>query len=399
MESADARFVRDAFWIALGREVKPVELRDNVREIQASGREAFLQRLIASAEFRGVSAELKDGSLDRAVLDALEQALRAIGSSDYFVTLAYELLLGRPADESGKAHYASALASGDPHWTVLASLLRSEEFERHFRDVSPQGGFLPRDVQLCELANPAKWDNPEWMQLLQDLKVVSDEKSAMHRKSYEFTQLLYGLYRLKFLREDVRVLSVGAGHEPILFWLANHVGLVVATDLYEEGRWDACGDMEGDQRVIRRPEDYAPFSYRRDRLAFLQMDGRRLAFRDAAFDVAYSLSSVEHFGGVSGAARAVDEMARTLKPGGLLALATEYRLSGTHHDEVFEPEDVHALSARPGLQLVQPIDERVYQRYDYVPVDLYKNRFQTPHMVVRMGETVFTTVMLFLQKT
>ena len=68
------------------------------------------------------------------------------------------------------------------------------------------------------------------------------------------------------------------------------------------------------------------------------------------------------------------------------------------HDEVFQPADLHALIRRSGLRLVQPIDEQVYQRYEYVAVDLYQNRFQTPHMVVRMGETVFTSVMVFLEK-
>ena len=33
----------------------------------------------------------------------------------------------------------------------------------------------------------------------------------------------------------------------------------------------------------------------------MKMDGRRLAFRDGAFDVVYSLSSIEHFGGMPGA--------------------------------------------------------------------------------------------------
>src|ERR1051325_11148136 len=132
MDTTDAIFVRDVFWIALAREVKPVELRDNVREIQASGREAFLLRVLASAEFRGVSAQLKDGSLDRAVLDGLERALATVGTSERFVELAYEILLGRPADESGRAHYAAAVASGDPRWTVLGSLVRSDEFERHY---------------------------------------------------------------------------------------------------------------------------------------------------------------------------------------------------------------------------------------------------------------------------
>ena len=128
------------------------------------------------------------------------------------------------------------------------------------------------------------------------------------------------------------------------------------------------------------------------------MDGRYLGFRSGTFDVAYSLSSIEHFGGLTGAQAAVDEMARVLKPGGLLVLATEYMLAGTPHAEVFQPAEVHALVGRPGLRLVQPIDEQVYRRYDYSVVDLYKNRFQTPHMVVCMGETVFTTVMVFLER-
>jgi SAM-dependent methyltransferase len=282
---------------------------------------------------------------------------------------------------------------------VLRALALSDEFAARYREVAPQSGFVPRDTQLCELANPAKWDNPDWMTLLRDLRVVPADKPSMHRKGYEFTQLLYGLERLNLLHDRTRVLSVGAGHEAILYWLANHVGSVVATDLYEEGRWESCGGQEGDQRVIKRPQDYAPFPYRNDRLVFLKMDGRHLAFRSGTFDVAYSLSSIEHFGGVRGAHAAVDEMARVLKPGGLLVLATEYMLSGTPHEEVFQPADVRALIDRPGLRLLEPIDENVYRRYQYVAVDLYKNRFQTPHMVVKMGDTVFTTVMMFLEKT
>jgi hypothetical protein len=82
----------------------------------------------------------------------------------------------------------------------------------------------------------------------------------------------------------------------------------------------------------------------------------------------------------------------------MLVLATEYMLAGAPHEEVFQPAEIHALVSHPRLRLVQPIDEHVYRRYEYAAVDLYKNRFQTPHMVVRMGETVFTTVMVFLEK-
>jgi SAM-dependent methyltransferase len=395
--SAEAEFIRAAFWIILGRPVNPIELRDELREFQLGDEQPFLLRVLSSTEFRRGFTRWKEGH-DRQRDPAIEEAaLGRFGTDDSFVQRAYEILLGRPADEDGHRHYVEVLAGGSTRAQVLRSLALSEEFDQRYLGVAPQSGFVPRDTQLCELANPAKWDNPDWMRLMRDLKVVTAEKPSMHRKAYEFTQLLYGLTRLGRLHDAVRVLSVGAGHEPILYWLANHAGSVVATDLYEE--WESYGSNEGDERVIKRPEDYAPFAYRRDRLVFLKMDGRHLAFGDATFDVAYSLSSIEHFGGLAGAQSAVDEMARVLKPGGVLVLATEYMLAGAPHDEVFQPADLHALIRQSGLQLVQPIDEQVYQRYEYLAVDLYKNRFQTPHMVVRMGETVFTTVMMFLEKT
>ena len=62
------------------------------------------------------------------------------------------------------------------------------------------------------------------------------------------------------------------------------------------------------------------------------------------------------------------------------------------------PSDVHALIARSGLRLVEPVDEAVHRRYEMAVVDLHLNPFQTPHMAVRVGDTVFTSVMLFLVK-
>jgi SAM-dependent methyltransferase len=256
---------------------------------------------------------------------------------------------------------------------------------------------LPADVQLCELANPAKWDNPAWLALLRDIGGLSSARHAMHRKAYEFTQAMYGLGRLGVLGESARVLSVGAGHEPVLYWLANRVGSVVATDLYE-GRWGADGEAEGDARVLSRPEEFAPYPYRRDRLTFLRMDGRRLAFRDGAFDAVYSLSSVEHFGGLDAARESVADMARVLRPGGVLALATEWHLSGPSRDEVFEPDEVRQLAGIAGLELVEPLDDRVWCRYAAEPVDLLRNPYQTPHLLVSDRGTVFTSVMLFLRR-
>jgi SAM-dependent methyltransferase len=325
-----------------------------------------------------------------------ERALTAMGDPESFVAIAYQLLLGRPADDGGLAHYSDAIRRGDLRTSVLASLIRSPEFVDHYRRVAPQGGIVPRDTQLCELANPAKWDNPEWVALLKSIG-HPDDKLSMHRKAYEFAQLAYGLKTLGFLQDSTRVVSVGAGHEAILYWLANHVRQVIATDMYE-GVWQNVQSREGDAGVIRAPGDYAPFPYREERLVFLQMDALALGMRNEVMDVAYSLSSIEHFGGVDGAARAIDEMARVVKTGGIVAFATEYVIAGPPHDETFMPEEFDALLRRPGLSPVGDFDRSVYSRYEYSAVDLYGNPHQTPHMVVRFNDTVFTTGFVFLRK-
>lgn len=367
----DIKSFEDAFWSMLADAALPHQRR------------ALLSRVVASPEFNAVRSTWRETDSASATTPDTP------GTHEGFVRVAYQALFARPADEGGLRHYVSELDNGATRAAVLRALALSEEFERRSLGV-------PQDTQLCELANPAKWDNAEWLDILRSLG-LADDKLSMHRKPYEFTQLIYGCRRLGVLRDDASVLSVGAGHEMILYWLANHAGRVYATDMYE-GTWQEIQGREGDPDVLQRPEEYAPFPYRRDRLIFMKMNGRRLGFRDGAFDIAYSLSSIEHFGGLTGAIEAVCEMARVLRPGGVLALATEYALTPQTHAETFQPHEVAELVRQSGLTLVEPIDESVYRRYSYVPVDLHQHPYRTPHMVVRFGDTVFTTVMMFLRK-
>jgi SAM-dependent methyltransferase len=388
-----------AFWILLLRAPDERERADRQRALD-SGQPfpAFLDALIASPEFRLIY-EAQAGRGDRVGRrrHVVDEGLADLGPDREFVERSFRYLLGREVDEGGRDFYLARLADGAPRRHVLAALVESDEFERRFREACPDIGVVPRDVQLCELANPAKWDNPEWTSLLASLRTMPVDKMSMHRKGYEFAQLLFGLTRLGRLAPDTRVLSVGAGHEAPLYWLANRVGLVVATDMYDTSWRDAWAG-EGDERVLARPADYAPFPYREEALVFLKMDGRRLAFRPGTFDIVYSLSSIEHFGGLEGAIEAMDDMARVLKPGGMLVLATEYCLSGPPHHEAFQPDEVQQLLSRPGLRLIEPLDERVHARYEMAAVDIQKNPYQTPHMAVRDGDTVFTSVIAFLER-
>jgi SAM-dependent methyltransferase len=389
--------VRQAFWLVLWRAPSDSEIRESRRAVEAGQTyEDLLKRLQSSSEFRLLVRAVHDSyDTGRSRRDT-ETGLQGLGDDGLFVDAAFQAVLGREVDPSGRECYLNELADGRARASVLTTLLCSDEFRARF-DTSADSAFIPRDVQLCELANPAKWDNPNWLGLLKSLQVLPQDRLSMHRKTYEFTQLLFGLTRLGFLRDDVRVLSVGAGHEPVLYWLANRVRQVIATDMYD-GVWQSDGAQEGHRDVLEDASQFAPFDYRRDHLTFLKMDGRFLAFPDASFDVVYSLSSIEHFGGLEGARLAIEEMMRVLVPGGLLALATEYCLSDVRHHEAFQPSEVRDLLTHPALSLVEPIDDRVWQRYAYQAVDLQVNRHLTPHMVVTDHGAVFTTVFAFMRK-
>lgn len=385
----DRAFIEQAYWIVLGRGPTPLEVADEDREHLNADQVGLGHGLLATDEFRRLRAAWKTGLETHSDPHTLDATLTALMSPELFVRRAYEVILGRGPDEEGARHYAAALASGERRASIVRALATSDEFEGRVRAV-------PRDVQLCELANPAKWDNDEWLAILRSLG-LTDDKVAMHRKPYEFTQLIYGCRRLGVLRDESSFVSIGAGHEQVLYWLANHVARVVATDMYE-GSWQGERAKEGDPVVLEDPDKYAPFPYRRDHLTFMKMDGRDLQFPDGTFDVAYSLSSIEHFGGVPGAAQTMREMARVIKPGGVLAVATEYVLSGPPCEETFRPHEIHDLVRSSGLQLVEPIDERVFHRYETRPVRLDVDPYESPHMTVQLGDTVFTSVMMFLRK-
>ncbi len=64
--------------------------------------------------------------------------------------------------------------------------------------------------------------------------------------------------------------------------------------------------------------------------AFCLQDARALPYPPATFDVAYSMSVVEHVEGERGDSNSVSELIRVLKPGGLLLLTVPF---GTHYVE------------------------------------------------------------------
>lgn len=249
---------------------------------------------------------------------------------------------------------------------------------------------------LNRVCRPDVWDDPEWLGVLRTLDLRPE---IVHRKAFEWAHCIYGLERLGALGPDKAVLGVGAGHEHILYHLANRSRLTVATDLYA-GRFVDTPAAEADPDFLREPEKYAPFPYRQDHLAGLPADGLKLPFKAGSFDVVYSLSSIEHFGGHEMASVAMQEMARVLKPGGVACVATELVLEGPANDEFFA-RDVfeRCVVAASGLVPVEQLDDEPPPR-ELIddPVVIAENIDRNPHIVMGEGAMRWTSVIVFLRK-
>jgi SAM-dependent methyltransferase len=336
-----------------------------------------------------------------------------------FIRIGYQLLLKRDPDPAGLQLYLTKISNGEmPRDDFILSLVHSEECciaydridaYRFFLDKITAGNvelFLPfvkdeplKDIQLNELANPEKWINSKWIDLARDLEVVSVVPQNMHRKVFEWVQTLFGLEILGKIHKQNIALGVGTGHEVIVYWMARHFRKVYATDLFR-GEWIGAGSREGDPSVLKEPEKYQPFCYPKENLVFLPMNGCELAWQDEVFDVVFSLSSIEHFGSKQNAAKAMKEVERVLKPGGIAVIATEYILNERDHTEYFNERDLLEFVVQPPgrMKLVQNIAFQIPRIFLDRPVKVPSERYRTPHMSLTDGSATWTSIVLFFEK-
>ncbi len=247
--------------------------------------------------------------------------------------------------------------------------------------------------QICDISD---WRDGRMLTLLTEL----GEPVRIHRKAWECGKCLAGLERLGAIRPDARALSVGAGAERPLFYLANHIERMVATDIYlnQDGLWGWGADFMND------PTKYAPFPFRREGLEVHDMSGLELKFPDASFDIVYTLSSIEHFGGHEAATTAMREMARVTKPGGVACIVSELLLSTEVAPDFFTLPDVREyLVEASDLKLIEPdIDLRISESLLAYPSHMGTDPPDaSPHIVVTgYGDlsATWTSFILFFRK-
>ncbi len=269
-------------------------------------------------------------------------------------------------------------------------------------------------MPLSEVLDPTRWSDPAWLAMHHDLATYSVDPQCFHtpgkpanevvRKGWEWTHCIYGLQKLGAIAPGARALGVGAGREPVIFWLADHVAHVTATDLYGNETWSSNAAAEASADVTLHPERYCPRSIDLAKMSFENADGTALQYADASFDIVWSLSSIEHFGGHDAATKAMREMSRVLKPGGIACVATEFLLlPEASHDEFFNRAKVEAclIGADPALTLVDGMSWNLPAAeflIDAIKFPESTTRLRR-HIVLNNGEIQWTSVILFLRKS
>lgn len=205
---------------------------------------------------------------------------------------------------------------------------------------------------------------------------------------------------------EIRALGVGAGNETTTFWLTNHCDQVHCTDIYaDSGSWEADASPE---MLIDPASAFQGFEWNPRRLIVQHMDGCNLRYEDETFDFIYSSSSIEHFGELQDVCRAMAEMGRVLKPGGVLSLSTEFKVRGPGKgfDNVmtFSRDDLCRLIEASGLRMLDELDltpdpaKEVSFVQAIQDVDRHGIYQQWPHIKLEHRGYVWTSVHLALLK-
>jgi SAM-dependent methyltransferase len=242
--------------------------------------------------------------------------------------------------------------------------------------------------------------------------IVNRRKTGLiHRKAWEWAIGIIAMRRFGKLNEKSTAIGVGVGREEVLFYLANKLYHRYATDLYDVNSWKNFAPSD----LPENPKKYAPFPYKEDALTVLRMDGTKLEFPSESFDIAFSFSSIEHFGGGknnhSGALRSLKEMERVLKPGGLAVITTEYIINDKEHPEFFNRRTIYSdlIDKLERLKLVEPLDLRITTKtldtvIDFFTIDVNWDKMDNdykkthPVILIRARNILFTSIMLVFRK-
>jgi len=257
---------------------------------------------------------------------------------------------------------------------------------------------------ICQLVTAAQFREPEYARCAAALRLPL----VLHRKQWEFAVTLQALDAAGLLRPGARGLGFGVGAEPLPAAFAALGCEVVLTDLDpEEARRRGWSETPAtDLSAYNRDGvcDQELFA-RRARWTAVDMNAVPEDLRRGEFDFVWSSCALEHLGSLESGARFVLSSLECLRPGGMAVHTTEYNASSNRftYDHaptvLFRERDVEALLAAcreaGAAATFTPFsgDEPADRHVDPPP------HTGLPHLKLRLGRFVSTSVSLVLRKT
>lgn len=265
------------------------------------------------------------------------------------------------------------------------------------------------DIRYNSVLRLEHFSDPEFShdcrRLFRHLDVGHEDFPRGHEnaKIWETVQAWRAFRDFGIIGEEREILGIGAGAEALVFFLTNHVRRVFATDLYGTlSDWQS-----GMHEMLIEPSAHCPplMRFRRQRLVVQHMDALDLRYEDESFDGIFSCGSIEHFGGLKQAAQAAREMARVLKPGGIAAISTEFRIRGPNRPGIpgtviFTPAMLQrAIIGPSGLE---PVDEMELETdvgpYCYPLLEAIQQGIRPRSLCISHGGFTWTSVSICLRK-
>jgi hypothetical protein len=101
---------------------------------------------------------------------------------------------------------------------------------------------------------------------------VNERKGCVFKKDWEWALGVIAMKRYGKLNSNTKAIGIASAKEEILFYLANRIGHVYATDLYDGKDWGNLVPAD----FPENPRKYAPYPYNENALTVMRMDGTKL---------------------------------------------------------------------------------------------------------------------------
>jgi SAM-dependent methyltransferase len=192
----------------------------------------------------------------------------------------------------------------------------------------------------------------------EDLGARMNEHDPRDQYTYMYSKLRSDYTLMEFVgMEGKSVLNVGCSFPVDEIYYARKIGSWMAIDLSPQS-------IEGAEAILRRElhPDLA------DKFSFKVADACALPFEDGTFDVSVSMSTIDHIPSGEARQKAVDEMARTTKPGGHVIVTvpnwwnppyaagiwkmTKEKTLHYGYAHLFSPIEIRKMGERAGLRPV-----------------------------------------------